>query len=316
METSHTSNEEEPPQPAGERSPSSDTPAPSSDVAATPRISIPHGTDDDDAPEPPTQTAARHEHMDDAMKNKGCGPESIDDEEAPIVPPSQVDGDDNAEKKPETIDDDAPLPPDHTAGGTLHKEADSSRHINRIIRQGAADRSSSDEEESRMNPRTATLRRLFEFRSTPSRRDNDQVAPNEERDSEIRAVAWRVPDDIEAVEDRYEVAQVAERDEEGSIEPVYDAIPMEMTRWQKYRRYVIGGMCALLIGMAVAVGVSLGANSSADGNELKESVGFVSPTIKPSSVAPSQSLRPTLQPSSPPSSSKVSINGIICCCSR
>ena len=61
--------------------------------------------------------------------------------------------------------------------------------------------------------------------------------------------------------------------------PIIDAIPMQEVTWcKKYQRCIVGGMCVLLIGLAVTVGVLLGSNDSTSNNESNDSIGQSSPS--------------------------------------
>ena len=140
------------------------------------------------------------------------------------------------------------------------------------IRQVVAPPSTAGEESIAISPddeevgvATSGQRDSFELRSTPNPRVNDQSSPDVEHNSDIRVVAWRVLDETDEERDE------EERGEEGPAEPVYEAIPL--TWWQKNTRHIIGGTCLLVIGAAVAVGVSLGSNGSGS-----ESAGFVVPS--------------------------------------
>ena len=124
-----------------------------------------------------------------------------------------------------------------------------------------------------VNPATSRTRSFRLCSILIPRRGSDQ-SPSEdiERDSTIRIPeAWAVTDDNENDEER------------GG--PIVDAIPMQMTWWQRYQRLIIGGMCLLLVGSAVAVGVSLASENSADSNGQNQSVGFAPSTFKPSQSA-------------------------------
>ena len=315
MASSRSSNNDgntEPPQQA--RSSSSSAvpavaPEPSSSVGAAattapPTLEIPSGSDD--APLTPHQIAARYERQ--GVKTE---PEEktelADDEEAPL-PPAQIDA--NAKRNEDT---DHPerggTSPSNFMGTAAVNELTPPRPFNPAAVVGDDDAlkkaaaaappaaqteppidqrirrpSTMDEEESIMIPpeddevgiATSRQRDSFELRSTPNRRVNAQRPPTrtrEERGSEIRVVAWAVTDDTETDEERDE-------EEEPTI-PLYHAIQVQVTWWKKFRRYIIGGMSLLLIGMAVVIGVLVGRSEP-------------------------ESSQSTLQPSSPPSPAKVS----------
>ncbi|KAL7484283.1 hypothetical protein ACHAW6_009929 [Cyclotella cf. meneghiniana] len=107
---------------------------------------------------------------------------------------------------------------------------------------------------------------------------------------QLVTVAWRVTDDND--------------DEESAISLVHAT--EIVSPWKRFRSFIFGGMCALLIGIIVAVGV-LVRGSSNKTSDVNESNQFVPSVIAPS-VAPSLSLLPsmlpTMLPSSPPSSPK------------
>ena len=128
----------------------------------------------------------------------------------------------------------------------------------------AAPRPSTDGEESIAIPpeddevgyARSRQRASFELRSAPNPRVNDQRSPTrEERGSTIHVPeAWAVTDENESTEEGDE--------DEATVIPYCHAIQVQVTCWQKYQRYIFGGMCLLLIGAAVAIGVLLGSNNS------------------------------------------------------
>ena len=261
-------NENEPPQqaprPAVDRSSDearSSSPTPEA-AAASPRISIPRGDDDDDAPEPPQQTAARYEEMEeamkelaniprhevpmpatpaqigaaceaivdeeealiDALKNKGVGPELFDEES--LMSPFQVESDIDASKSRETM-----LPSDgvEDGGDRLPQNTDATT-----------------------SPATPTV----ENQGQPVPRRSLYLPRLVTRPHSLRDDDTSMPPPSATLE-----ATLVQGAEATLIEPVH-AIPIRITWWKKYQRYIVGGMCLLLIGLAVVVGVSLGSDAS------------------------------------------------------
>ena len=117
----------------------------------------------------------------------------------------------------------------------------------------------------------SSQRRSFTFRSTQSqRRGNNQNPPNSGQQPQQAATSIRPPGETaeQPVPMFHEVVATLVEEEEPTSIPIIDAIPMqEVSWWQKHQRYIFGGMCILLIGLAVVVGVSLGSNNSTSSSE-------------------------------------------------
>jgi hypothetical protein len=193
----------------------------------------------------------------DALKNKGGGPELID-EESPM-PPFQVESDIDASKSRETM-----LPSDgvEDAGDRLPQNTDATTSTaTPTVNQG--------------QPVPRRSRYLPYLVTRPySLRDDDTSMPPPSTTLE---------------------ATLVQGAEATLIEPVH-AVPIRITWWKKYQRYIVGGMCLLLIGLAVVVGVSLGSDASP-------------PSFSPLNSDNTSSVAPSVDQRSSPSS-KVST----CCC--
>lgn len=198
------------------------------------------------APEPPHQTAARYERVEDEMKN----PIELVDDEAPVHP-SQID--DDRKKRSESIDhDDALLPLEHVVARTFKDES-----------AAAAPPASRTRLPGRVHPHPPSDGRPlhstviespvpslpFSLRGSRNR-PHLMARPLPRHDTRAPSSSSALPLEATLVQDTEAIL----------IEPVH-AVPVQMTRWKRYRRYIIGIMCVLLIGLAAVVGVSLGSDT-------------------------------------------------------
>ena len=270
------------------------------------------GDDDDDTPLP--VGFASYEAIDEGAgmkKEKGGKPELIGEDGAPVHP-SQVRDDEKGDGgrrreesgpsnllQPAAVNELTPAVPFNAAAAINDDEIKrAAAEAAPPMRQGDAPNDvesvTSPPEDEEVEYARSRQRRSFIFRSNPTARGNDRNTPNSGQQQAAATVIRPPPPSMLPTPNNnddetstpsvpmFHEVEATLVEEEPEI-PIYDAIPFSAPRvtwWQK-KRYIIGGMCLLLVGMAVVVGVWLGSNN----NEGEESAGLVPPPPSPSKVS-------------------------------
>ena len=249
---------------------------------------------DDDAPEPPSLTAARHEQMDDALKNKGGGPE-LADEEAPANPLPQgynideeMGSEENAQKRPELFDEnDTPMPDEHAA--TLHEIVDAKK-----VTQGqpsTVQRGSASSPSSSFPPfsQRGNIRRVLPSANTSYRQPTG--ASEETSSTQPPALEATLVQSVEAtllVENQPSPVYVATQVQEDGSQSDEEPLPW----WEENQKYIFTGLVVLVFGlMAAVIGALVGSqpdntsqesNTSQGGSVASTTAPYYAPTFTPS----------------------------------
>lgn len=238
---------------------------------------------EDGAPLPADHIAARYDGAGESTVNARGTIElnGNDDEEAPMPPEQRISqiADDVNHKKPDIIEDEAPLPEDYAAG-TIHELEDAHKAA------------------SPARPQTEPPTRQGQDvpNHLPSDNDDRQITNSEIRQTVIRPPS---PPTSSNVDQSSPPAPIFHEVEATAVtNEIYDAIPMgnddqievessappPTTWWQKYQKYILGATIVVVAGLAVAASLGFNNNDTSDGEtEQLVSTSSVRPTSSPSS---------------------------------